>query len=127
MTPLCSSGCRFGFGARRSSPGQAGTTSKVRARSTSLCHAAQPVFVPRDVGRQAKDQDEVSYNHLSDDDLERMCLGTIDVDELARLIEHVLSCAECAERLEETRDYIHAMQRALATLTEDWPDSEEAN
>jgi anti-sigma factor RsiW len=69
----------------------------------------------------------VSHRHLSEDDLERMCLGTIEVEELARLTEHVLSCAECAERLEQTRDYIHAMQQALVTLTEDWPDSEEAN
>ena len=69
----------------------------------------------------------MSHNHLSEDDLERMCLGTIELDELARLTDHVLNCAECAERLEQTRDYIRAMQRALVTLTEDWPDSEEAN
>lgn len=69
----------------------------------------------------------MSHRHLSEDDLERMCLGTIELDELARLIEHVLSCAECAARLGQARDYIHAMQRALVTLTEDWPDSEETN
>jgi hypothetical protein len=57
----------------------------------------------------------VSHKHLSEDDLERMCLGTIELDELARLTEHVLSCAECAERLGQTRDYIHAILRK-ATL-----------
>jgi anti-sigma factor RsiW len=69
----------------------------------------------------------VSHHHISEDDLERMCLGTIELDELARLAEHALSCAECAERLEETRDYIHAMQRALKTLAPDRPDSKEPN
>jgi hypothetical protein len=69
----------------------------------------------------------VSHNHLSEDDLEQMCLGTIDLDELARPTEHVLSCAECGDRLGQTRDYLHAMQPALVTLTADWPDSEEAN
>jgi anti-sigma factor RsiW len=69
----------------------------------------------------------VSHSHLSEDDLERMCLGTIEMDELARLTEHVLSCAECAERLEQTRDYIHAMQRALKILAPDSSDSKETN
>jgi anti-sigma factor RsiW len=69
----------------------------------------------------------VSHNHLSEDDLERMCLGTIELDELARLTEHVLSCAECAERLGQTRDYIHAMQQALRTLEPDRPGSKETN
>jgi hypothetical protein len=66
-------------------------------------------------------------NHITDDDLERMCLGTIDLDELARLTDHVLNCAECTERLGQTRDYIHAMQRALKTLAPDRPDSKETN
>lgn len=46
----------------------------------------------------------MSHNHLSEDDLERMCLGTIDLDELARLTAHLLSCAECAERLGHGQD-----------------------
>ena len=69
----------------------------------------------------------MGHRHTSEDDLERMCLGTIDVDELAKLTEHVLSCAECAERLGRTRHYIHAMQRALMTLAPDSPDSKETN
>ena len=59
------------------------------------------------------DEKEVSHYHISEDDLERMCLGTVVLDELARLTGHVLGCAECAERLEQTRDYIHAMRQAL--------------
>jgi anti-sigma factor RsiW len=69
----------------------------------------------------------MGHRHLTEDDLERMCLGTIDLDELARLTEHVLSCAECAERLEQSRDYIHAMQRALKALPPDQLDSKETN
>jgi hypothetical protein len=38
----------------------------------------------------------VSHDHLSEDDLERMCIGTIEFDDLARLTDHVLNCAECA-------------------------------
>jgi hypothetical protein len=81
----------------------------------ALCHTAQPVLVPRTAGRLAYDEDEVSHNHPSEDDLERLCLGTIELDDLARLTEHVLNCAECAERLGQTRDYIRAMQQALTT------------
>ena len=69
----------------------------------------------------------MSHGHLSEDDLERMCLGAIELDELALLTEHVLNCAECVERLGQTRDYIHAMQQALRTLGSDWPDSQDTN
>jgi hypothetical protein len=69
----------------------------------------------------------MSHKHPSADDLERMCLGTIEPDELASLTDHVLNCAECEKRLAQTHDYIRAMQRALVTLTADWPDPEEAN
>jgi hypothetical protein len=56
-----------------------------------------------------------------------MCLGTIELDELARLTDHVLSCAQCEERLGQTRECVHAMQQALKTLAPDRPDSEETN
>ena len=69
----------------------------------------------------------MSHHHISEDDLERMCLGTIDSDELARLTDHVLNCAECAERLGQIRDYIHAMQQALKTLASDQLDSKDTN
>ena len=67
------------------------------------------------------------HRHASDDDLERICLGTIDSDELAQLTHHLLICAECEKRFGETRDSIRAMQRALVTLAPDWPDPEKAN
>lgn len=69
----------------------------------------------------------MSHTHLSEDDMERLCLGTIELKELARLTDHVLSCAKCSERLEQTRDYIHAMQEALRTLAPDRPDTSESN
>jgi anti-sigma factor RsiW len=69
----------------------------------------------------------MSHNHLSENDLERMCLGTIELNELARLTDHILRCAECTKRLGQTRDYIHAMQQALRASAPDWPDSKEPN
>ncbi len=67
------------------------------------------------------------HSHASDAELERLCLGTIDSDELGRLTDHLLNCAECETRFGQSRDYIRAMQRALVTLTPDWPDPEEEN
>jgi len=48
--------------------------------------------------------------HISDHDLERYYLGMVtDEDALAPLEEHILSCAWCAERAEETQEYVDAM------------------
>jgi anti-sigma factor RsiW len=56
--------------------------------------------------------------HISDHDLERFVLGTItDETELAPLEEHLLVCAECIHRAEQTRQYIGTMKAALARLT----------
>lgn len=41
----------------------------------------------------------MSHSHFSGDDLERMCLGTIQLDELARMTGHILNCEECPGRL----------------------------
>jgi hypothetical protein len=55
--------------------------------------------------------------HIPDHDLGRFILGTItDEAELAPLEEHLLVCAECIERAEETREYIGTMKAALAGL-----------
>jgi hypothetical protein len=55
--------------------------------------------------------------HISDHDLERFILGTItDEAELAPLEEHLLVCAECIDRAEETREYIGTMKAAVARL-----------
>ena len=58
------------------------------------------------------------HGHLSDPDLERFILGTItDETELAPLEGHLLVCADCIGRAEETREYIGTMKAALARLT----------
>jgi hypothetical protein len=50
-------------------------------------------------------------NHLDDHDLERYHLGMIvDEAELAPFEEHLLACAGCAERAEESADYVDAMR-----------------
>ena len=55
--------------------------------------------------------------HISDHDLERFILGTItDETELAPLEEHLLVCAECIDRADETRHYVAAMRRALTLV-----------
>ena len=52
--------------------------------------------------------------HISDHDLERYYLGMVtEEDELAPLEEHILCCPVCAERAEETQDYVDAMRVAL--------------
>ncbi len=55
--------------------------------------------------------------HISDHDLERFILGMVkDELELERLEQHILVCAECIDRAEQTREYIGAMKSALARL-----------
>jgi hypothetical protein len=52
--------------------------------------------------------------HISDDDLERLILGTItEESELAPLEEHLLVCADCIERAEQTKAYVRTMRGAL--------------
>jgi anti-sigma factor RsiW len=55
--------------------------------------------------------------HSTDHDLERYVLGMVkDEAELERLEEHLLACAECIDRAEQTRKYIQTMKAALAKL-----------
>jgi hypothetical protein len=57
---------------------------------------------------------DISVAHLSDHDLERYYLGMVtDEAELASLEEHLLACAECMERAEETEEYVDAIRRAM--------------
>ena len=56
----------------------------------------------------------MSTELISDDDLERYCLGTISEPELARIEEHMLFCHSCLTRAEETLEYLDTMRRALA-------------
>ncbi len=56
----------------------------------------------------------MSSDHISDHDLERYYLGMVtEEDELAPLEEHFLGCAFCAERAEQTQDYVDAIRVAM--------------
>jgi hypothetical protein len=47
----------------------------------------------------------MTFDHISDHDLERYYLGMVtDEAELAPLEEHLLWCTWCVERAEETQD-----------------------
>jgi hypothetical protein len=55
-------------------------------------------------------------DHASDDDLERYAMRTLLEAELEPLEEHLLICAECRERLDETETYVAAMRAAAGEL-----------
>ncbi len=56
-------------------------------------------------------------DHISDETLERYCLGMIVAEaELAPLEEHLLTCASCVDRMEEEQRYIDTMRAALTEL-----------
>ena len=55
----------------------------------------------------------MNSGHISDHDLGRYYLGMVtEEEELAPLEEHLLWCPPCAERAEETQDYVDAMRVA---------------
>jgi hypothetical protein len=57
--------------------------------------------------------------HITDHDLERYYLGMVkDEAELAALEEHILACGSCAERAEQTQDYVDAVRLAALDLCE---------
>ena len=59
------------------------------------------------------------HPHLSQHDLERYLLGMLkDEAELAPLEEHLLACAHCARRAEDSADYVDAMRAAAKMLAE---------
>ena len=52
--------------------------------------------------------------HLSDHDLERYHLGMVkEESELAPFEEHLLGCAACAKRAEESAQYVDTIRAAL--------------
>ncbi len=56
----------------------------------------------------------MAEEHISDHDLERYYLGMVtDEEKLAPLEEHLLCCAWCIERAEQTQDYVDAMRVTL--------------
>jgi len=53
-------------------------------------------------------------NHISDHDLERYHLDMVKgEEELAALEEHLLGCPECADRAEESAQYVDTIRAAL--------------
>jgi len=53
-------------------------------------------------------------DHIDDHDLERYHLGMIrDEAELAPFEEHLLACAECAQRAEQAADFVDAMRGGI--------------
>jgi len=56
----------------------------------------------------------IHWPHVCDDDLERYYLGLVtDESELAILEEHLLACAACVERMQETQDYVDAIRAGV--------------
>ena len=56
----------------------------------------------------------MAWQHISDHDLERYYLGMVtDESELAPLEDHLLACPACAQRSEETQDYVDAVRSAV--------------
>jgi len=52
--------------------------------------------------------------HLSDYDLERYHLGMIlNENELAPFEEHLLACAQCAERAEQSASYVDVIRAGI--------------
>lgn len=49
--------------------------------------------------------------HLLDDQLERLLLGRLDSEETAQAEQHILTCPECATRLDDMRGACPAERR----------------
>ena len=76
------------------------------------------------MARASNDPNELSPqpdpqgSNPSDDDLERYCLGMIlDESKLAPLEEHLLACANCAGRADETQRYVNAIRATARNLS----------
>jgi anti-sigma factor RsiW len=54
----------------------------------------------------------MASRHISDDDLELYALGRLDESDAAPVEEHLLTCAECRERLAQWDEYARAMRAA---------------
>ncbi len=52
--------------------------------------------------------------HISDDDLERYCMGmVVGESELAPIEEHILACPSCAERTAREQECVNAIRSAI--------------
>jgi hypothetical protein len=54
--------------------------------------------------------------HITDHDLERYHLCMVEEPELTTLEEHILGCAACAERTEQSAAWVDAIQSAAAMM-----------
>ena len=58
-------------------------------------------------------------SHITHHDLERYYLGMIQAeDELARIEEHLLACAECVVRAEQAEEFVDILRAALLQTEE---------
>ena len=56
--------------------------------------------------------------HISEHDLELYHLGMLPEHELMTVEDHYLSCLKCAQRAQETADYLDAMRAAMSRLAQ---------
>jgi hypothetical protein len=59
-----------------------------------------------------------ALSHLSEEILEEFLMGRLPPKDEIRMVEHVLCCDECCERLEKTFTFIEAFQNAFLDLDE---------
>jgi hypothetical protein len=57
--------------------------------------------------------------HPSDDALELYSMGRMSETESAPLEQHLLTCGDCRDRLEDSDEYVASMHQALQELVED--------
>jgi hypothetical protein len=57
--------------------------------------------------------------HITDHDLERYHLRMVEEPELTALEEHLLGCAACAERAEQSGVWVDAIRAAAAEADRD--------
>ena len=57
--------------------------------------------------------------HLSEDDFEKYLMGMLPRAACAASEEHLLLCADCRDRLDETELYVQAIRAAAATFRAD--------
>jgi hypothetical protein len=57
--------------------------------------------------------------HITDHDLERYHLRMVEEPELTALEEHLLGCADCAGRAEQSANWVDAIRAAAAAAEAD--------
>ena len=54
--------------------------------------------------------ERIPVPHLSEEELDGYLMGRLPAKDQIRIVEHVLCCDECYDRLEETLNLIEALQ-----------------